>query len=106
MFWDFSFNVWILSKQLKKNPNIIASELKEFLLNTENDLIEKLEIAWAYLNIKISSNIYTDIFNELYKNDLVKNIWKNKTIVIDYIWACVWKTLHIGHMLQMGGKQW
>ena len=107
MFWDFSFNAWVLARDLRKNPNIIAWELKAFLLNTKNDLIEELEIIWAYLNIKISKNIYTDIFNELYKNKdvLIKNIWKNKTIIIDYIWANVWKTLHIGHMCTPNGGQ-
>lgn len=100
MFWDFSFNWWILSRDLKKNPNIILEELKDFILKNNNDLIDDLEVTWAYLNIKLKSDIYTNLFYKYYdewifNKSLEKN---NKSIVIDYIWANVWKPLHIWHM--------
>ena len=100
MFWDFSFNWWILARDLKKNPNIILEELKDYILSSNNILIDDLEVTWAYLNIKLKSDIYTNLFNDYLKNwfyngSLEKN---NKSIVIDYIWANVWKPLHIGHM--------
>lgn len=100
MFWDYSFNAWILSWFLKKNPSIIASELKWFLEESWNDLINSSEISWSYLNIEINQNIYTDIFLDLYnnRNNLIKNIWNNKTIIIDYIGVNVWKPLHIWHI--------
>jgi arginyl-tRNA synthetase len=101
MFWDYSFNGWILSRDLKKNPNIICSELKEFL-EEKNDrkLIKDIEIAGSYLNIKLCESIYTDIFLDLYKKkeNLIGKPWKDKTIVVDYIGVNVWKPLHIGHM--------
>ena len=98
--WDFAFNCWILSRELKMNPNVISEEII-WLIRTI-DIVESAETDWAYINIKISKNIFWDIFNELYKNiDLENTIYdsgKWKNIVIDYIWANVWKPLHIGHM--------
>jgi arginyl-tRNA synthetase len=101
MFWDYSFNGGVLARDLKKNPALIIEELREFLEDNKNWLIEWMEVTWAYLNIKVNNNIYTELFNKLYKNKdnlIDKNISHNKSIVIDYIWANVWKPLHIGHM--------
>lgn len=101
MFWDYSFNWWILAKDLRKNPILIVEELKKIIDDNKNPLIEECEITWSYLNIKVDNNIYTKLFNDIYleKNKLLKNRTPhNKSIVIDYIWANVWKPLHIGHM--------
>ena len=98
-FWDYAFWCFSLSKELKKNPIQIAIELVDLVRN--NDYIESISPNWPYLNIKLSKNIYTNLFNELYLNK-DNLIWikksNNKTIVIDYIWPNVWKPLHIGHM--------
>jgi arginyl-tRNA synthetase len=102
--WDFSFGCFILSKHLKKSPAIVATDLSKLLLWWK--LIESINTAWPYLNIKISKDFYTDVFNSLYlgitKETYGTTIKKinldNKYIIIDYIWANVWKPLHIGHM--------
>lgn len=97
--WDFAFGCFLLSKDLKKSPTIIAEELANNL--KWNELIESLSVAWPYLNIKLSKNIFSKAFYEIYNNKnefLNQNIWNNKIIIIDYIWANVWKVLHIGHM--------
>lgn len=103
--WDFAFWCFVLSKDLKKSPNILAEELSWFISNKiikkSINLIDSVNVAWPYLNIKISKNFYTDTFNEVYNNKdilLKSNEWKWKNIIIDYIWANVWKPLHIGHM--------
>lgn len=103
--WDFAFWCFILSGLLKKNPNVIAEEFSKLInqeINNNNlKLIESVSVAWPYINIKISKNFYTDLFNETNnnKNILLKSdIWNWKTIIIDYIWANVWKPLHIWHM--------
>ena len=100
MFWDYSFNAGILSKTLKKNPNLISEELKINLEKGDNDIIDSIETSGPYLNIKIDESIYTNMFLDLYKNkeNLIQNVWKWKNIVIDYVWANVWKPLHIAHM--------
>ncbi len=97
MFGDYCFNAWILARDLRKNPKIIAEELKQFLEKDENDIFEGLEIAWAYLNVKVNRNNILEFLESSTINKLKEN-QKWKTIVVDYIWANVWKPLHIGHM--------
>lgn len=97
--WDYAFWCFLLSRELKKNPNQISIELAD-LLKSQAD-IQFTNASWPYLNIKVANNQFSSIFIDLYTNK-DKLIWNNEynseTIVIDYIWANVWKPLHIGHM--------
>ena len=95
--WDFCFWPFLLSKDLKKSPAQISNELLEAL--KWETLIKDLNVAWPYLNIKLSNNIFKDMFLKAYNDFFVWfNVWNGKTIMVDYIWANVWKPLHIGHM--------
>lgn len=105
--WDFAFGWFQLAKDLKKWPNIIVEEIKWFLENNKglklsvDNVIETTSVAWPYLNIKINKNIFTEKFLYYLKNDTFSELQKTnskKTIVIDYIWANVWKPMHIWHM--------
>ncbi len=92
--WDYAFGCFILSKTLGKNPALIANELMQKLSLNVN--FSEITTAWPFLNIKMSYKFYTDIFlNEV---SVIPKIWVGKTIVVDYIWANVWKILHIWHM--------
>lgn len=95
--WDFCFWPFLLSKELKKSPMQISNELLEAL--KWEKLIKDLWVAWPYLNIKVSNNLFKDLFLKAY-NEFLEwfNVWNGKTIFIDYIWTNVWKPLHIGHM--------
>lgn len=97
--WDFAFGCFLLAKDLKKNPveigNSLLWEIKKI------DIVENVELAWPYLNIKLKKDNYTNIFNEIYSNKEQFLKWDNNfswNIVIDYIWPNVWKPLHIAHM--------
>jgi len=99
--WDFAFWWFQLAKDLKKSPDKIVEDLKNHLKNKNYDLFEDLETTWPYLNIKINKNFFTKSFLTSLENDDfldLKEQNKDKTIVIDYIWANVGKPLHIGHM--------
>ncbi len=100
--WDFSVNVWFLARDLKKNPKIIAEELAEEIKNQNNEVIENISYLNWFINIKLSESIFTKQFLEHLKphpNPLLSGEGNNwKTIIIDYIWANIWKPLHIGHM--------
>lgn len=99
-FWDYSFNAWILSKELKKSPLVIADEI---IWDIEKmSFVKKVSNENWFINLFIDNSIFTDIFSDFY-NDYFSdkkyfNVWNNEKIVVDYIWANVWKTLHIGHM--------
>ncbi len=108
--WDFSFNTWFLSSYLKKDPKLICTELKNFIDSLKQDnlekeyeayfnLIDETEVSWIYLNIKIVENLFLEEFlkpSNFFSETRLKNSSKN--IVIDYIWANVWKPLHIWHI--------
>lgn len=100
--WDYAFWCFLLAKDLKKSPNLIAQELKDYIeQNISSENIKKLEIAGPYLNIFLDAESFVSSF-ESFMNQ--KSLYQglensdNKTIHIDYIGANVWKPLHIGHM--------
>lgn len=97
--WDYAFWAFNVSKLLKKNPMETAGELKSVFEEIRE--FTKIDVAWPYLNIFISKDIMSAYFAEIYANK--EHFWetgigKDKTIVVDYIWANVGKPLHIGHM--------
>lgn len=97
--WDYAFGAFIVSKELKRNPQEMATELATKL--SEIPEFEKVEQAGPFLNLFLSKKLFADYFAEIYalRDDYWKSEeWKNKTIVVDYIWANVGKPLHIGHM--------
>ena len=94
--WDYAFNCGILSRELKKNPIAIAEELLAELNNIE--LIDEITLEWAFVNIKVSKSTITDLFYSIDKNLDFSEYWNSEKIIVDYIWANVWKPLHIGHM--------
>lgn len=97
--WDFAFWVFVLSKELKKNPNEIAENLAKILNNLPE--IEFANEFWPYVNIRLNKNIFTQKFLEIYKDDLETKFhyhWRWQKIIVDYIGANVWKPFHIGHM--------
>ena len=98
-FWDFAFGCFVLSKDLKKSPDVISEELS--LCIEKNDIIENSNHIWAYLNLKINNIAFIkqnlDYFYNFAEKKLIQDN-RNRIIFIDYIWANVWKPLHIGHM--------
>ncbi len=93
-FWDFCFAPFLITKEIKLSPNQISNELKDCLQN--NDIFLENNVNWPYLNFKLSFNFYKEILKDYSIKSI--NIWAWQTIVVDYIWANIWKPLHIGHM--------
>ena len=97
--WDYAFWCFVLSRDLKKNPAQISWEIAELL--TWEELIESATPAWPYVNIKVNKNSFTQKFLGYIESGYPQGVAlqnNKKTIYIDYIWANVWKPLHIGHM--------
>jgi len=92
--WDFSINAGFLARDLRKNPKIIAEELKDFLEKQNSSIIENISILNWFLNIKVNKNAFTKKFLKYINSFSLggKDAWKadRGAIIIDYIWANVW----------------
>ena len=98
-FGDFQTNfAMVSSKLIGKNPREIANTLVDNF--TENDIIEKLEIAGpGFINIYLKNSFLNEeikkVENEKYDFSFLNT---DKTVIIDYSSPNIAKRMHIGHL--------
>lgn len=97
---DFSFPCFSLAKIKRKNPQQIASELKEEI--GELETFEKIESLNAYLNFySDKAFIQNQVLNEVIREKDEygkKQIGEGKNVTIDFSAPNIAKPFHIGHI--------
>ncbi len=95
-FGDYAINVSMLSRYLKKAPNIIAETVKEYITP---DYFE-VNVINGFINFKLNEKFLFKILNEILdkKEDFAKiDLGKGKKVNIEYVSANPTGPFHIGH---------
>ena len=99
---DYAFPCFVLSKDSKKSPNVIADELAIKIKPTKN--IRKVEAKGPYLNFFVNRTAYhksviESILKE--KDDYGKGSSKKEKVMVEYPAPNTNKPLHLGHVRNM-----
>lgn len=97
---DYAFPTFTLAKTMRKNPAVIAQELKEKLSDVEG--VREIAVAGPYLNFFIDTTALAEnvLKAVLEEGDRFgsSDIGKGKTTIVEYSSPNIAKPFHIGHI--------
>jgi arginyl-tRNA synthetase len=96
---DIAFPCFILSKQLKKSPNDIASDLQNKFEKSKS--IKDVKAVGPYLNFFVDNEFFAEsILKDIMKkkDKYGRNADKKKKVMVEYCSPNTNKSLHLGHV--------
>ena len=97
---DYNVACFILAKEYKKSPALIAQEIADSI--KDNELFGKVEAVNGYVNFFLNKSYVTKlVLSEFAKNNtnmFKQNVGNGKVICIDYSSVNLAKYMHIGHL--------
>ena len=99
---DYSLPCFKLASQLRKNPNIIASEIAEKLEKNPIKEIREIKVLNGYINFFLNTNLLAEsaisrIIRQK-ENYGSGNIGKGKKVMVEFSSPNTNKPLHLGHL--------
>jgi len=97
---DYAFPCFMLAKELKKSPMIIANVIKEKIV-LDNAVIEKVDVVSGYLNFFVNKEkLAEEVVKEIQVNDEYgkSKIGEGTTVLVEYSSPNIAKPFHIGHL--------
>ena len=101
---DYAFPCFVLAKELKKSPIMIAEGLEKNIKEklSDNKVIAEVNTVNGFLNFKINKKMLAkEVIQEFAKsnNEFGKsNIGEGKTVLVEYSSPNIAKPFHIGHL--------
>jgi arginyl-tRNA synthetase len=96
---DYTVVMFALVKSLKLSPEVIGTQLGEYLTTTYPELFTKFNIIKGFLNLTVSDTYWTNFVDKNYaNNDFGKKEKNGKKVMVEYSSPNTNKPLHLGHL--------
>ena len=95
---DYTFVFFSMVKSLRKSPAEIGNAIGTYLLE-KDDEFESFNVVQGFLNLKLKSNVWIQVLNDLFKSEIGSTITKNNIpVLVEYSSPNTNKPLHLGHL--------
>jgi arginyl-tRNA synthetase len=99
---DYAFPCFVLAKEKKKSPLLIAGELVDKLRKELPKEISNIDSKTGYVNFFIDKKIFAEgVLKNILKEKRVKDKAKQKKIMVEFPSPNTNKPLHLGHLRNM-----